>query len=73
MKGFLQNGDHKSLASLVIECQKLEFSSVVVERSFGYGVITACIGPNCLEKAHGVLDEMDARDACVGLGVYVPS
>ncbi|XP_057777285.1 pentatricopeptide repeat-containing protein At1g69290 [Salvia miltiorrhiza] len=72
VRGFLQNGDHKSLASLIIECQKLEPSSLVVERSFGYGVITACISRSCLEKAHGVVDEMNARGACVGLGVYVP-
>ncbi|KAG6426208.1 hypothetical protein SASPL_110428 [Salvia splendens] len=72
VRGFLQNGDHKSLASLIIECQKLESSSLAVERSFGYGVITACISLGCLEKAHGVLDEMNVHGACVGLGVYVP-
>lgn len=72
VKVFLQNGNHKSLANLIIECQKLESSSVVVERSFGYGVITACISLGFLEKAHGILDEMNAQASSVGLGVYVP-
>ncbi|KAH6797822.1 Pentatricopeptide repeat superfamily protein [Perilla frutescens var. hirtella] len=72
VKGFLQNGDHKSLANLIIECQKLESSSVVVERSFGYGVITACISLGFLEKAHAILEEMNAQGVSAGLGVYVP-
>lgn len=72
VKGFSRNGNHKSLANLIIECQKLEPSSVAVERSFGYGVITACINLGLLEKAHGILDEMNAQGASVGLGVYVP-
>ncbi|KAI3467247.1 hypothetical protein Pfo_023910 [Paulownia fortunei] len=72
VKGFLQNGNYKSLAHLIIESQKLEPSSVVVERSFGYGVITACVSLGLLDKAHGILDEMNAQGASVGLGVYVP-
>lgn len=72
VKGFSQNGNFKTLANLIIECQKIEPSSVPVERSFGYGVINACISLGLLEKAHGILAEMNARVASVGLGVYVP-
>lgn len=72
VKGFLQNGNYKSLANLVIESQKLEPSSTLVERSFGYGVITACVNLGLLDKAHVILDEMNAQAASVGLGVYVP-
>lgn len=72
VKGFSQNGNYKTLANLIIECQKLEPSSLQVERSFGYGVISACISLNLLDKAHGILAEMNAQVANVGLGVYVP-
>ncbi|KAK4430079.1 Pentatricopeptide repeat-containing protein [Sesamum alatum] len=72
VKGFVHNGNYKSLANLIIESQKLEPTSIVVERSFGYGVITACISLGLLDKAHVILDEMNAQGVCVGLGVYVP-
>ncbi|GER43804.1 pentatricopeptide repeat-containing family protein [Striga asiatica] len=73
VKGFLQNGNHKNISNLIIETQKLEPSSAVVaEGSFGYGVITACISLNSLDRAHSVLDEMNAQGASIGLGVYVP-
>ncbi|KAK6133946.1 hypothetical protein DH2020_032304 [Rehmannia glutinosa] len=72
VKGFVQNGNYKSLANLIIESQKLEPSSVLAERSFGYGVITACVNLNLLDKAHSILDEMNAQGASIGLGVYVP-
>ncbi|KAL0315066.1 UNVERIFIED_CONTAM: Pentatricopeptide repeat-containing protein [Sesamum calycinum] len=72
VKGFVHNENCKSLANLIIESQKLEPTSIVVERSFGYGVITACISLGLLDKAHVILDEMNSQGACVGLGVYVP-
>ncbi|PIN11120.1 hypothetical protein CDL12_16280 [Handroanthus impetiginosus] len=72
VNGFVQNGNHKNLANLIIESQKLEPSSIVVERSFGYGVITSCVSLGLLDKAHGILDEMNAQGASIGLGVYVP-
>ncbi|KAL8035407.1 hypothetical protein ABFX02_12G094800 [Erythranthe guttata] len=72
VKGFVQNGDCRSLANLIIETQKLEPSSIAVERTFGYGVITACVNLGLLDKGHLVLDEMNAQGATIGLGVYVP-
>lgn len=71
VKIFLEKGSIKDIANLVIEAQKLESSSVVVERSVGFGVITACINNCLLDKAHSILDEMNAQGAFVGLGVYV--
>ncbi|GFQ05279.1 pentatricopeptide repeat-containing protein at1g69290 [Phtheirospermum japonicum] len=72
VKGFVQNGNFKNLANLIIESQKLELSSVVAEKSFGYGVITACISLGLLDKAHSIVDEMSVQGASIGLGVYVP-
>ncbi|CAA0825549.1 Pentatricopeptide repeat-containing protein [Striga hermonthica] len=73
VKGFLQKGNHKNISNLIVETQKLEPSSTVAaEESFGYGVITACISLNSLDRAHSVLDEMNAQGASIGLGVYVP-
>ncbi|XP_051146035.1 pentatricopeptide repeat-containing protein At1g69290 [Andrographis paniculata] len=72
VKGFMQNHDWKSLSKLILECQKLEPPSIVVEKSFGYGIMAACVSQGLLDKAHGILDEMNAHEVCVGLGVYVP-
>ncbi|XVE74345.1 hypothetical protein DITRI_Ditri12bG0009700 [Diplodiscus trichospermus] len=72
VKGYLQNGVIKSLASLIIEAQKLESSKVEVDKSIGYGIIGACINLGLSDKAHSILDEMNAQGGYVGLGVYVP-
>lgn len=72
VNGFLQNGSIKDLASLIIEAQKLEGPSVIAEQSVGYGVISACVYLGLLDKAHNILDEMNARGCSLGLGVYVP-
>lgn len=71
VKVFLQNGSIKDLANLIIEAQKLESSSILVERSIGYAIIDACISLGLLDKAHNILDEMSAQGASVGIGVYV--
>ncbi|KAI3730702.1 hypothetical protein L1987_61876 [Smallanthus sonchifolius] len=71
VKGYLEHGSVKGLASLILEAQKLESKTVLVERSVGYGIINACVNLGLLEKAHGVLDEMNAQGGSVGLGVYV--
>lgn len=71
VKGFLQNGSIKDLASLIIETQKLEPSSIAVDRSIGYGIISACVSLGFLDKAHSILDEMNVQGVSVGLGVYV--
>ncbi|KAL6529303.1 hypothetical protein OROGR_014926 [Orobanche gracilis] len=44
----------------------------MADRSFGYGIITACVGLNLLDKAHSIINEMNAQGASIGLGVYVP-
>ena len=69
--GFLKNGTIKDLASLIIEAQNLEASSMVVDRSIGYGIISACVSLGFLDKAHSILDEMNVQGVSVGLGVYV--
>lgn len=71
VKVFLQNGSIKDLANLIIEAQKLESSSILVERSIGYTIIDACVSLGLLDKAHNILDEMSAQGASVGIGVYV--
>ncbi|GMI87443.1 hypothetical protein like AT1G69290 [Hibiscus trionum] len=72
VKGYLENGVMKSLASLIIEAQKLESSMLEVDKSVGYGIISACINLRLSDKAHSILDEMNAQGGSVGLGVYVP-
>lgn len=71
VKGFIENGRIKDLACLIIETQELENEkSVGINDSVGFGIVNACIGLGFLDKAHSILDEMDARGASVGLGVY---
>ncbi|KAL6538771.1 hypothetical protein OROMI_025097 [Orobanche minor] len=72
VKGFVRNGNYKNLANLIIESQKLEPLTVTADRSFGYGIITACVSLNLLDKAHSIIDEMNAQGSSIGLGVYVP-
>ncbi|GFZ10905.1 pentatricopeptide repeat (PPR) superfamily protein [Actinidia rufa] len=72
VKGFLQNGSIKDLANLITEAQKLEPPSIVVEKSIGYGILSACVNLGFLDKAHSILDEMNAQGCYVGLGVYLP-
>ncbi|KAL8218738.1 hypothetical protein R6Q57_022111 [Mikania cordata] len=71
VKGYLEHGSIKGLASLILEAQKLESTTVTVEKSIGFGIINACVNLGLLETAHGVLDEMNAQGGSVGLGVYV--
>ncbi|XP_027097813.2 pentatricopeptide repeat-containing protein At1g69290 [Coffea arabica] len=70
VKGYLEKGSTKVLANLIVEAQKLEPSSVIVERTIGFGIINACVSNGLLDKAHSIVDEMNAQGACVGLGVY---
>nr|GLL33906.1 pentatricopeptide repeat-containing protein At1g69290 [Ipomoea trifida] len=72
VRGFLDNGGMKNLASLIVETQKLESSSIVAEKSVGYGVISACVNLGLLDKAHSVLEEMNIQGTCFSLGVYIP-
>lgn len=72
VKGFLQNGGIKALATLIIEAQKLEPSADMVDISVGYGIINACVNVGLSDKAHSILDEMNAQKGFLGLGVYLP-
>ncbi|XP_010532534.1 PREDICTED: pentatricopeptide repeat-containing protein At1g69290 [Tarenaya hassleriana] len=72
VKGFMENKSIKNLATLIIEAQKLESSTVAVDKSVGFGIINACVNLGFSDKAHSILDEMNARGGSVGLGVYVP-
>ncbi|XP_068327544.1 pentatricopeptide repeat-containing protein At1g69290 [Pyrus communis] len=72
VKGYLANTGVKELATLIIEAQKLESSRVDVDRSVGYGIVNACVSIGLSDKAHSILDEMNAQGGSLGLGVYVP-
>lgn len=71
VKGFIQSGSIKDLASLISEAQKLEPPTVIIDRSVGYGIINSCVNLGLLDKAHSILDEMNAQGGSIGLGVYV--
>ena len=72
VKGFIQNGDIKALATLIIEAQELETSTLIVDKSVGFGIISACVNIGLSDKAHSILDEMNAQESVLGLGVYLP-
>ncbi|KAM1517782.1 hypothetical protein ACFX1X_021181 [Malus domestica] len=72
VKGYLANTGVKELATLIIAAQKLESSRVDVDRSVGYGIVNACVSIGLSDKAHSILDEMNAQGGSLGLGVYVP-
>ncbi|KAL2349159.1 hypothetical protein Fmac_003159 [Flemingia macrophylla] len=72
VKAYFEKGNIKALANLIIEAQKLEGSDILVDKSIGYGIVNACVSLGVSDKAHSILDEMNALGASVGLGVYVP-
>lgn len=72
VQGFLKSGNVKDLAGLVIQSQLIEGRSIIPEKSIGFGIMNACVSLEMLDKAHGILDEMNARNTNVGLGVYLP-
>ncbi|KAL5100078.1 hypothetical protein RYX36_004405 [Vicia faba] len=72
VKEYLQMGNIKGLANLIIEAQKFESSNVKVEESIGFGIVNACVSIGLSDKAHSILDEMNALGGSIGLGVYVP-
>ncbi|KDP41302.1 hypothetical protein JCGZ_15709 [Jatropha curcas] len=72
VRGFLKDGSLKGLAHLIIEAQKMETVNNVIDKSIGFGIINACVNLGLSDKAHSILDEMDAQGISVGLGVYVP-
>lgn len=69
---YLQKGNIKGLANLILEAQKLESSNIKVDESIGFGIVNACVSIGLSDKAHSILDEMNALGGSVGLGVYVP-
>ncbi|KAK6921909.1 Pentatricopeptide repeat [Dillenia turbinata] len=71
VKGFLQNGSIKDVASLITEAQKLECPSLTADKSIGFAIVNSCVHLGFLDKAHSILDEMNATGCMVGLGVYV--
>ncbi|OVA11746.1 Pentatricopeptide repeat [Macleaya cordata] len=70
VKGFLSNGSIKNLAKLIIKAQELESSSIGIEESVGFGIVNACVSLGLLDKAHSILDGMNAEGGSVGVGVY---
>lgn len=71
VKGFLKHGNVKDLAALISEAQLCESEYITAERSIGFGIVNACVNLGMLNKAHSILDEMNARGAKIGLGVYL--
>ncbi|CAM8922255.1 hypothetical protein QQ045_031063 [Rhodiola kirilowii] len=71
VNGFVREKCMKGLSKLIVEAQKLEPESLAAERSIGYGIVNACVNLGWLDKAHTILDEMNAHGASVGVGVYV--
>ncbi|KAL5759367.1 hypothetical protein ACOSP7_017891 [Xanthoceras sorbifolium] len=72
VKAFIEKGSIKGLSNLIIEAQKLEDPSIVIDKSTGYVVVNACVTLGLSDKAHSILDEMNAQGCSVGLGVYLP-
>ncbi|KAK1552119.1 hypothetical protein Q3G72_010690 [Acer saccharum] len=72
VKAFLEKGSIKDLSNLIIEAQKLEDPSIVIDKSTGFGIVNACVNLGFSDKAHSILDEMNSQCCSVGLGVYVP-
>ncbi|CAM8912866.1 unnamed protein product [Rhodiola kirilowii] len=71
VNGFVREKCIKGLSKLIVEAQKLEPESLAADRSIGYGIVNACVNLGWLDKAHTILDEMNAHGASVGVGVYV--
>ncbi|XP_020519168.1 pentatricopeptide repeat-containing protein At1g69290 isoform X2 [Amborella trichopoda] len=69
-EGFLGQGKIKELAKLIMDCLEIESKLAVTAKSFGSGVIDASIGLGFVDKAHSVLDEMNAQGASVGIEIY---
>ncbi|KAL8142298.1 hypothetical protein V2J09_015330 [Rumex salicifolius] len=72
VQGFLKSGSDKDLAGFVIQSQLIQDRSIMAERSIAFGIMNACVNLGMLDKAHGILDEMNSRGANVSLGVYLP-
>ncbi|CAA7387785.1 unnamed protein product [Spirodela intermedia] len=74
VKSFVEKGRMKDLADLIIESQKLESSSSSSTDNYGdtvgYRIVSACVNLGLMDKAHSILDEMNACGGPVGLGVY---
>ncbi|KAG9451702.1 hypothetical protein H6P81_004606 [Aristolochia fimbriata] len=75
VKGFLSDGKIKDLAKLIGEAQELESSeisesSMGIEKTVGFGIVNACVNLGFLDKAHSIIDEMNALGVSIGIGVY---
>ena len=51
VKGYFQKGNVKGLANLIIEVQTL-VPSIIVDKSIGYGIVSACVSIGLSDKAH---------------------
>lgn len=72
VKGYLDDGRIKDLATVVIKSQEIEsmHQRAEVDSSVGFHMVNACVRMGLLDKAHSILDEMNAQGATIGLGVY---
>lgn len=75
VRSFLEKGRIKDLADLIIESQKLESSSSSSSTdsygdTVGHRIVSACVQLGLMDRAHSILDEMNACGGPVGLGVY---
>lgn len=70
VKGFLKEGTTKDVAKFVIKAQEVEGKSMDPNQTVDIGVIRACVNLGWLDKAHSILDEMNACGCKVGVGAY---
>ncbi|KAF2294960.1 hypothetical protein GH714_029748 [Hevea brasiliensis] len=76
--GYVKSGNLDSVSTTVLyilreeDVENLDFTTIVIDKSFGFGIINACVNLGLSDKAHSILDEMNAQGGSVGLGVYVP-
>ncbi|VFQ95287.1 unnamed protein product [Cuscuta campestris] len=72
ISGYIKSGDLESVTATVIHNLGVNGEEVTAEKSFGYGVITACVNLGLLDKAHTILEEMNIQGTSSCLGVYIP-
>nr|XP_011457721.1 PREDICTED: uncharacterized protein LOC105349545 [Fragaria vesca subsp. vesca] len=60
------------LETSIIEAQKLESPTIMVDISGCYGIINACIGTTLSDEEHVTFDEKNAQGIILGSYVHVP-
>jgi pentatricopeptide repeat protein len=69
VKGYLEANRVNDLAEFLVKVHREE-GPVSIENSISAQVIDACVAMGWLEQAHDIIDEMNAAEIPVGIGVY---